>query len=129
MMRHFQLVLCISVFCLVGSSLGQAAAPVPVVPETEAWQHVLRHPKPLYPAIAKSAHITGQVAIATEVDASGNVTRTAIISGPPLLRQSALDAVKSWHFTPFIHDGVAATIHTKLTLTYQYGEVSEPKSH
>jgi TonB family protein len=126
-MHWLRTLVCVSVLCLLGSALGQTAAPVPVVPEVEAWQHLLPHPKPLYPAIAKAAHIAGQVAIATEVDPSGNVTRTAIISGPPLLRQAALDAVKSWHFTPFLIDGAPASIHTKMTISYTATGVLEPR--
>ena len=127
-MHRFLSILCVSAVCISGSVRGQTTSPVTVVPETEAWQHVLPHPKPLYPAIAKAAHITGQVEVATEVDADGNVTRTAIVGGPPLLRQSALDAVRSWHFTPFVIDGIAATVHTRMTISYTATGVLEPRS-
>ncbi len=125
-MHRSRFFLCVGAFCTLGLAFGQTAAPVPVVPESEAWRHVLAHPKPLYPAIAKSAHITGQVQIATEVDPSGTVTKTVLISGPPLLRQAALDAVKSWRFTRFVLEGVAVTVHTKMTISYTATGVLEP---
>jgi protein TonB len=50
--------------------------------------------RPEYPTLAKQARIQGQVEIDAVLDEQGNVVEMKIVSGPPLLYQAALDALK-----------------------------------
>jgi outer membrane biosynthesis protein TonB len=49
---------------------------------------------PVYPEIAKSAHITGTVLLHAIIGKDGTVEDLQFVSGPPLLLKSAMDAVK-----------------------------------
>ncbi|HVH89067.1 MAG TPA: TonB family protein [Terriglobales bacterium] len=53
-----------------------------------------------YPSMARQLHVEGEVMLLLEVDASGNVSSVKVLSGPPLLRAAAMDAVKHWQYQP-----------------------------
>jgi Ca-activated chloride channel family protein len=59
-----------------------------------------RKPKPAYPAIAKSARVSGAVQVQVTVNESGQVVDAKVIGGHPLLRAAALDAARQWTFKP-----------------------------
>ena len=56
---------------------------------------------PSYPPLAVAARVMGVVELELSVRAAtGEVVDAVSVSGPPLLRQSAVDAAKGWHFVP-----------------------------
>jgi TonB family protein len=103
-------------FCLL--LLAHFSAAQQVLTESDAQQHLMQHSEPLYPPIAQAARVQGNVEIAIVIDATGKVTSEKVVSGPPMLRQSALDAVKEWQFKPFENNG--AVIQTSTTLTIPF---------
>ena len=64
-------------------------------------------PEPAYPPLAKSAKIQGDVTIDAVIDTSGNVVEMRVISGHPLLIQTALDALRKWKYEPTFQIGRA----------------------
>lgn len=56
---------------------------------------------PVYPPIARVAHATGMVIMIATFERSGDVQKINVISGPPLLRQPAIDYVKSWRASEY----------------------------
>jgi len=55
-------------------------------------------PAPIYPPLARLAHIEGKVVLRFRIDSDGNVANLTTVSGHPMLRGSAENAVKSWKF-------------------------------
>ena len=53
---------------------------------------------PLYPPVAASSRISGTVIVRSTVDASGVVTRVAVLEGHQLLKRAAEEAAKQWKF-------------------------------
>lgn len=53
---------------------------------------------PVYPALARTANITGRVEIQVAIGADGKVISAQLKSGHPLLAKVALDNVKTWRF-------------------------------
>ena len=53
-----------------------------------------------YPSLARQMRVDGEVVISLDVDTSGKVSSARAISGPPVLRAAALDAVKRWKYQP-----------------------------
>jgi TonB-like protein len=49
---------------------------------------------PRYPALAIQTHMQGTVVVEAIIDENGDVVEAKVVSGPPLLMQSALDAVR-----------------------------------
>jgi protein TonB len=55
---------------------------------------------PPYPAIARSAHASGQVSVQVLIDENGNVLSATPTSGHPLLRAAAQSAAMASKFSP-----------------------------
>ena len=55
---------------------------------------------PIYPAMARQAHMEGQVTIDAVIDTTGKLTNMTVVSGPPLLRQAAIDSLRTWKYQP-----------------------------
>lgn len=72
----------------------------------------------MYPALAKTQHISGDISIDALIDPNGKVTTMKVLSGPTLLRQAAMDAVRQWKYQPAALDGKAVSMH--LTVTVQF---------
>ncbi len=68
----------------------------------------LHNPTPDYPPIARAAHVAGTVELAGAIQPDGHVTEIAVLSGPPMLRESSVDALKKWVFPASQPSGSAA---------------------
>lgn len=86
--------------------------------EADARQHLTQKTDPVYPPIAAAAHIEGDVVIFVLIDAKGQVASENVLSGPAMLQQAALDAVRKWQFTPFTANGVPVPVTTTLTIPF-----------
>ena len=74
--------------------------------------------KPEYPAIARGAHVSGQVAVQVLIDENGKVISASAISGHPLLQGAAIEAAKASKFTPTLRSGVAVKVRG--TIIYNF---------
>jgi TonB family protein len=83
----------VGILFLLTCVLLRAQAPVPLESSITPPQS-LNHPEPDYPPIAAAAHVYGTVIIQATVDVEGNVSAERVVSGPPMLQQAALDAVR-----------------------------------
>ncbi|MGA9069398.1 MAG: energy transducer TonB, partial [Terracidiphilus sp.] len=82
------------------------------VPEDVARKLLLQHPKPVSPPLAQAARIYGDVVIHAIIGADGRILSLHILSGPAMLQQAALNAVKQWTYKPYILNGEAVQIST-----------------
>src|SRR5580704_4577843 len=57
--------------------------------------------KPIYPPIAKAAHVEGVVVMLVTFKLSGEVEKIDIINGPKMLQTAASDYVQGWHANEF----------------------------
>ena len=107
------------------SSSAQVGIATLVVPESHAMQHLIEYQKPLYPSIAKIARVRGAVKVALVIDVDGSVVSEKVLTGPPMLQQAALDAVKHWRFTPFQVKGKATQASTTVTIPFDRDKLGE----
>jgi periplasmic protein TonB len=77
---------------------------------------------PIYPALAKQTHLQGVVVIDAILDEQGNVVEAKILSGPPLLIQSALEAVKRWKYEPTYLNDQPVPVQLNVTVTFKLNE-------
>ena len=104
---------------LVGDNKQPVAptAPLPVGGDVVQAKLISSVP-PAYPPLAKSQHVSGSVLVDALIDANGRVTTMKVVSGPALLHQAAMDALKQWKYRPATLDGKATPMH--LTVTVQF---------
>lgn len=91
---------------------GWAQQAVSIDP-AEIQKHIDHRVPPIYPPIAKAAHIQGTVDFELRIGTSGKIESMKVASGPAMLQQAAIDCLKQWTFRPFEKDGapVAVTGH------------------
>jgi TonB family protein len=92
-------------------------APVLVGGEVKPARMISSVP-PVYPALAKTQHVAGDVRVDALIDATGRVGTMKVVSGPSLLQQAAMDALRQWKYQPATLDGKAVAMH--LTVTIQF---------
>lgn len=68
--------------------------------------------KPVYPSIAAMAHIEGVVRIRLIVATDGSAKDLTYLSGAPLLMRAAMDALRTWHFEPYLVEGKPVEVET-----------------
>jgi TonB family protein len=103
-----------------GSGKQPAApeAPLPVGGDVKAAK-LISSVSPTYPLLAKNQHISGDVLIDALIDANGHVTTMKVISGPTLLHQSAMAALRLWKYQPATLDGKSVPMHLTVTLQFR----------
>ncbi len=86
----------------------------PQVMERNLTQYV----RPEYPMAAQEARIEGSVMLEVVVDVLGAVASIRVISGHPLLRSSATDAVGQWRYRPIQLNGQPVEAVTTVTIVF-----------
>lgn len=96
-----------------------------VAPEVMAAQSISKTP-PLYPPIARAAHVQGDVVVRALIGTDGSVVDAEAISGPAMLRRSAVDAVLQWTYQPFLKNGKPMVVQTTVTVHYEIAKEAPP---
>ena len=73
---------------------------------------------PIYPPIAKTARISGTVVLQAIISKSGTIEDLHVVSGPEMLRQAALDAVRKWRYRPYMLNGQPIAVETTVNLIF-----------
>ena len=82
---------------------------------------ILERVQPVYPPIAKAAHVSGAVVLHAIIDKSGNIKNLQAISGPEMLRSAAIDAVQRWKYKPYLLNGDPTEVDTTITVNFNFG--------
>ena len=78
----------------------------------------VHHVAPSYPAIARSAGITGIVIVEAVIDRDGAVQDVRVLRSVPLLDAAALEAVRQWRFTPTLLNGQPIPVVMTVTVSF-----------
>jgi protein TonB len=78
----------------------------------------LYRPQPVYPVLARQAHVEGDVVLDATFDAQGLVTNLTVISGPKLLYAAALQTVNTWKYEPVHLNGVPVPFKMEVTVHF-----------
>jgi TonB family protein len=157
-MRSFRAAIILALYSLLAGPLtpaqvDQTKAPADtelrriqnIAPE-EMWNRVTECAFPRYPTLAIASHITGTVDIGMGISPQGDVSKNSrALYGPPVLVQSAMDAMRQWKFRPnvvqgevtwsrvralvrFNLDGTTAVDLAPAILADNFGDPGTPKS-
>jgi TonB family protein len=83
---------------------------------------------PVYPPEAKEKGIQGTVVLHAIIGKDGTVQQLAVISGPPVLADSAIDAVKQWVYKPYLLNGDPTEVDTTITVNFSLENSAQPNS-
>jgi len=76
---------------------------------------------PVYPEIAKEAHVTGTVVVEATISKTGVVEGVHAVSGPEMLRHAASDAVRTWRYRPYKLNNQPVEVQTTVTVIFSLG--------
>jgi periplasmic protein TonB len=76
---------------------------------------------PAYPAIAKMAGVSGTVLLDATISTTGTIENLRVIGGPPMLRQAAIDAVKTWRYRPYLLNRQPVEVETTVQIVFTLG--------
>ncbi|HEY1994241.1 MAG TPA: energy transducer TonB [Edaphobacter sp.] len=104
-------------------SVAPAKAPVTrLAVSTGVLQGMLIAPiRPVYPVIAKAAHVEGTVVVEAVISRIGTVESLRVVSGPEMLQNAALDAIREARYRPFRLNGEPTEAQTTITVNFRLG--------
>jgi len=73
---------------------------------------------PVYPAIAKSAHVAGTVVLHANISKWGTIENLRVVSGPVMLRQAAMNAVSTWRYKPYLFNQQPVEVETEVSVVF-----------
>jgi len=110
---------------ITGVGIPTAAPPPPPEPTAPVRLHSgMKVPvkttdvAPVYPMIAKQAHLQGMVILEAVLDAQGRVESVRVLRSIPQLDRAAVDAVQQWRFTPALLNGQAVPVVMTVTVNF-----------
>jgi periplasmic protein TonB len=86
-----------------------------------AAANLLHQVQPVYPQIAKTAHVSGTVVLHAIISKDGGIEELTYVSGPPLLMKAAMDAVHQWRYKPTMLNGEPVDVDTTISVVFTLG--------
>jgi protein TonB len=100
-------------------SLDTVSTKAIILSSQGAQKRLLRSVAPKYPAEAQSRAAQGTIVLKTFVDSAGKVGGVRLVEGNASLAPAAIEAVKQWHYRPYVRDGKAYPFQTVVILDFQ----------
>ena len=106
--------------------IGVTEPPPPIVSPTSpirlhsgmAAPRKVRDIIPIYPAMARTAHVQGVVILEAVIDSNGRVESARVLRSIPLLDEAALAAVRQWRFEPARLNGQPVPVVMTVTVNF-----------
>jgi len=77
---------------------------------------------PVYPPIARQARISGVVRLEAVIGRDGRIESLHVTSGPPLLVEAALAAVRQWVYQPTLLNGEPVEVLTQIEVNFKLSD-------
>jgi protein TonB len=74
--------------------------------------------QPQYPALARQARVQGIVVLRAMISREGKIENLQVVSGPPLLVKSAINAVLQWRYRPYYLNNEPVEVETQVTVNF-----------
>jgi protein TonB len=82
---------------------------------------LLQKTVPIYPPIAKAARVQGTVVLQATISKTGTIENLQVVSGPAMLQQAAMDAVKQWRYRPYLLNNEPVEVDTTVNVIFTLG--------
>jgi protein TonB len=77
--------------------------------------------RPIYPPIAKAAHVEGTVTVHAIISKTGTIESASATSGPMMLQQAALEAIRIARYRPYLLNGLPTEVDTTFVVNFRLG--------
>lgn len=115
LLKVLSLSLMLGSICAVSATAAEAAFDVRPTP--------VKTPPPEYPENMRRDGVSGVVAVKVEIDEAGLVTNCSVSkSSNPAFEQAAVNAVRTWKFTPAKKDGAPIKISLVIPIKFNLDE-------
>ena len=73
---------------------------------------------PIYSEEAQDARLTGVVILEVVIDREGAVSSVRVLTGSPVLRPAAIEAVSGWQYEPYLLNGAPTSVVSTVALDF-----------
>lgn len=74
---------------------------------------------PRYPPIAMASRTQGTVVLQATISRNGTIENLHVASGPVMLQQAAMDAVRNWRYRPYLLSGEPVEVETTVNVVFK----------
>lgn len=108
------------------TAMNPPAPPASLVPQgavrigaAVAEANLIRKIDPIYPALAKSARVSGTVEFTAVVSAEGHIQNLQLVRGHPLLVNAAREAILQYIYRPTMLNGNPVPVVTSISVNFE----------
>ncbi len=101
---------------LAASLIGGSIVPGLDAQESSSSRRVKSKVAPQYPELARKMNVSGKVKLSVTVAPNGQVTKSEVLGGHPVLANAAKDAIKKWKYEP-------ASQETNVTVEFDFSSL------
>ncbi|MGD0734448.1 MAG: energy transducer TonB [Terracidiphilus sp.] len=91
------------------------------LPSTMVEGMLIHKTIPVYPSIGIAIHQEGTVVLQATISKAGTIENLRVLSGPPILRQAAVDAVATWRYRPYLLNDQPVEVETTVNVVFTMG--------
>jgi len=81
-----------------------------------------------YPLLGQHSRVQGSVVLQAVVGADGTIENLSVVSGPAILVTAAQQAVREWHFKPYLQNGQPVETKALITVNFTIRVSGNPES-
>jgi protein TonB len=74
---------------------------------------------PVYPPVARAAGVEGTVVLQATITRAGIIENLRVVSGPMLLQNAAMSAVREWRYRPYLLSGEPVEVETTVNVIFK----------
>jgi protein TonB len=112
------------VFLAIGGGVNPSPPPPPTLsappPRVSRMMegNLIYRVQPQYPPLARQARVQGMVVLRAMISRQGKIENLQVVSGHPLLVQSAINAVFEWRYRPYYLNNQPVEVETWITVNF-----------
>jgi TonB family protein len=81
-----------------------------------------------YPLLGQHMKVQGSVVLQAVIGADGVIENLRVVSGPAILATAAQQAVRQWHFKPYLQNGQPVETKTRITVNFSIRVADTPST-
>jgi protein TonB len=74
---------------------------------------------PVYPPVARAAGLEGTVVLQATISRAGTIENLRVVSGPLMLQNAAMSAVREWRYRPYMLSGEPVEVETTVNVIFK----------